>query len=35
MDVLKEMLKENTDVEYTEIRFRSNEGFASVKAFVS
>ena len=35
MDVLKQMLEERTDVEYTEVRFRSDEGFGSVRAFVS
>ena len=35
IDILKGMLAERTKVEYTEVRFKSNEGFASAKAFVS
>ena len=35
VDILKKMLDENAEVDYTEIRFRSDKGFGSVKAFVS
>lgn len=36
MDALKKMLDASEDIiEYTEVRFRSSEGFSSVKTFVS
>ena len=34
MDILRDMLDKNA-VEYTEIRFRSDETVASINAFVS
>ena len=34
MDLLKKLL-EGTDIEYTEVKFRSDQGFSSARAFVS
>ncbi|CAI8034611.1 Gamma-aminobutyric acid type B receptor subunit 2, partial [Geodia barretti] len=33
MDALKEMLEDYTNVEYSEVRFGSNQGFSSITAF--
>ena len=35
MDALKLMLEDNTDVEYSEVRFRSDQGLGSINIFVS
>ena len=34
MDLFKKLL-DSTDVEYSEVRFRSDEGFSGANAFVS